>query len=183
MSNSRAGSNAVTGAVAVGTNVRIEHYETPAVEGWADLPKAERKRRLLDQHPPERVGECHNVTCVGMHEYLPALINPHNDFSLIEDQPTQVAFGSDNTSPTSSDTSLGNRVGAIGLTDPTNSGTEWSCTELVGSLELNNYDLYELGVESDSGTLFNHALLPTPLTPKSSNDEVIVTITWAFSAP
>lgn len=169
-------------AISVASNIRIEHYTTPDSVGWVDLPKTERKRRL-QQREPRQVGECHNVTCIRLHEYLPALINFRNDFDRVRDHPDRVAFGSDSTTPSSSNTSLGNRVGAVALTDPSNTGTEWSCTELVGALELNDENLRELGVVSETNDLYNHALLPTPLEPKTSNDELIVTITFGFSAP
>lgn len=169
--------------VDVNTNVRVEHYTPPEREDWTDLPKQERIQHLQAGADPKHVGECHNVTCIGLHEYIPALLNFHNDFELVADQPDRIAFGNSNTTPQSSNRSLNSRVGAVTLTDPSNSGTEWSCTELVGALELNNLDLYEVGVESDSGTLYNHTLLPNPLTPKTSSDELIITVNWTFSAP
>ena len=166
------------------TNIRIERYQTPPDGLWIHRDKADRLERYQDGAlDPVEITECHNVTCIGLHEYLPELLNFHNDFDLTTDHPDAIAFGSDGTTtPTSSDTSMGTRVGEITLTDPASTGTEWSCTELVGALELNNENLRELGVESESGILYNHALLPTPLEPKSSNDELIVTITIGFAS-
>lgn len=169
--------------VALDSNIRVEQYKTPDSEGWTDLPKRERLRRLQTTAEPETVGECHNVTCIRLHEYLPAFLNFRNDFDRIADHPDRLAFGDGTATPTQSDTQLNNRVGSVTLTSPRNTGAEWSCTELVGSLELIDEDLYELGVESETGDLYNHALLPEPIAPKTTNDELIVTVTWSFSAP
>jgi hypothetical protein len=171
-----------TEAVTIETNVRIERYEGYPEQSWTNRSKHVRKSIRQSAHTPVSVAECHNVSCVGLHEYLPALLNFHNTYDRVKDHPDAIAFGSSSTNPTSSDTSLNNRVGSVTLTDPSNSGTEWSCTELVGSLELNGEDLVELGVEGDSGALYNHALLPDPLTPKTSTDELIVTITISFAS-
>lgn len=125
----------------------------------------------------------HNVTCIGMHRQTAALLNHHNDHDTIVDPPTELAFGDDwggGTSPdstmfTSSDTSLNNRVGAVDLTDPSNSDDTYRVDEQVSSLELNGETLRELGIFTEAGKMWNHSPMPTEVN-KTSDEALTVSV-------
>lgn len=163
--------------VGLADNVHVTAYNVTALRDryprWATWPRHTRRRYVEAAAPEKWSGSTHNVTCASWHEQLAALANPANDFEAVEDPPSTVALGTDDSSFAVSDTALNNRVGEIALTDPSNTGDTWGMSEYLASTELNGYTLREMGIESAGGALYNHAAFPSPI-PKDSDLALII---------
>lgn len=170
-------------AVALQENVTLTAYDVSAVRArhgdWAELPKADRRRIVEAEAPVQEVQETHNVTCIGLHEYLPSLLNFKNDYDAVVDHAAEVAFGTDASTFAVSDRELNNEVGRIALTDPSDRTDTWAVSEFLSSVELNGSTLSELGIYSESGVLWNHAPIPNPIS-KDSSIAVIADISLPF---
>lgn len=136
----------------------------------------------LADHNVREVYHFSNITCVGLHSYIPLLLDFRNEYDRVVDHADLIAFGDDASAFAENDETLNNRIGEISLTDPESLGTQWRCSELLGQLELNGENIRELGVVSESGRLWNHAALPTPLEPKTTDDAVVINIAINFGA-
>lgn len=147
---------------------------------WDSLRKNEKLKlaRNVNMEVKRRV-QVHNVTTIDLHNYLAYNINPD---SSRNENGANIVFGNDNSSFSSSDTSLNNTVGQ---SDVSNATTDESVghtifTTFVDSTELNNNTLREVGLESNEGSLWNHAEI-TPEIDKSSSETMVVDITLSFS--
>lgn len=169
--------------ITLGDNVNVTTYDVSELraryDGWEAWPRETQRRYIEAKASVRASGSTHNVTCTGWHEQLAALANPQNDFAAVEDPPSTVAFGNDASSFAVSDTALNNKIGEVPLTDPSNRGDVWSMSEQVASTELNDNTLREMGIVSESGTLYNHAALPSPI-PKDSDLALIIEATVPF---
>lgn len=141
----------------VGFDVDVLRYHIPE---WDALPREARRANLLDPPrglTPSRVETVSNVTCDGWQEHLAhaATLDPSRGDEL--DGPGRLALGSDDSAFATTDTSLNNRLGSISITDPVSQGATFRVNEFLSSNELNGTTIRELGIESESGSLWNHA--------------------------
>lgn len=158
-------------------NVNVLRYLYPE---WDALRKKE-KLQLIRNTGPEAIQrvQTHNVTCVNFHTYLARNINPELNASQSGEI---MAFGSDDTSFSSSDESLNNKVGEISISDTQydEASAESSFTGFVDSTEFNGSTLAEIGLYSDAGDLWNHAGI-SPNISKTSSETVVADIFITFS--
>lgn len=169
-------------AVGIRDNVRIETYDIStlrAIEPRFDDLSKEGRRRLLSYIRPQSAQTAHNVTCNPLHELVAELLNFNANRENVDDIAT-LAFGSDDSSFSSTDTELNNKVGEIDVVDPSNDGTEFRVDEYVDSLELNGETLRELGLVSESGQLLNHAPFPSAI-DKTSSIALLVSVSIPIS--
>lgn len=164
-------------------NVKVKIYDTDVLRylypEWDTLEKEE-KFKLIQNTGKEalRKIKIHNVTCVGLHEYLTTCIDPEQDHTADGDE---IAFGTDNSSFSSSDTSLNNEVGRVDVSDSSeSSSTEIAFSSFVDSTELNGNTLAELGLYSNDGNLWNHAEI-SPTVDKTTSETIVAEIYIAFS--
>lgn len=159
----------ITSGVSAQSNVHVHVYDVAtaidaaadAGMNWRDMSKRERRAAVEGFGTLRETAHTSNATCVALHEDMARALVPTERGELPD--PDVLAFGDGTSSFTSSDTSLNNRVGEIGITDPTNDGTTWLISEYVDSLELNGETLAELGVVSSDGGLWNHSPMPNAI--------------------
>lgn len=165
-------------------NVRLRVYDVDVLRylypEWDALQKEE-KLKLTKNTGPEAIKrvEVHNATTTPLHKELARCIDPS---SSVDGSADQIAFGDDDSSFSSSDTSLNNRVGAVGIS---NSSIDLSVPDVlfesfVDSTELNGETLSEIALESTTSDIWNHADI-SPNISKSSSETVIAEITISFS--
>lgn len=165
-------------------NVRLSVFDVDVLRfiypEWDALEKKE-KLKLIKYISPEalRRVETHNVTCVGLHEGLAKSVDPETNYS---DEANKFVFGDDDSSFSSSDTSLNNKVGEVGISDTSLdlSSEEVTYTTFVDSTELNGNTLSEIGIETSDGNLWNHADI-SPNISKTSSETVVAEIFLTFS--
>ena len=94
----------------------------------------------------------------------------------IDSEATHVAVGTDNTTPTSSDTTLGSEVLRKARQDYTEGTSDVVVSLWISSLEANGNDLKEVGIfnASSGGTLLTRETFTT--ISKSSNTELWIDI-------
>lgn len=165
-------------------NVFVSTYDPAILEyafpEWPALSKRA-KLALLRAHEPgprERVRES-NTTTRALHRYLAQTIDPEHD---AEGFVQSVAFGTGGATGTSvEDTDVNTRVGIVQVTDTVYSPSvaEVQITAFVDSSELNGNLLDEVGVVSDGGDLWNHAVL-NPAVDKTASKTLVVDIFLSF---
>lgn len=146
----------------------------------AEYPELSRPEResAARQTLSASIQRVENVTCVGLHEDIVDAIDPGQRVSLGADD---LALGDDDsTSPSSSDTSLNNQIGRTDVTTADDEGSNLFLSTFIDSSELNGYTFREVGIYSESGTLWNHALLANPV-EKTSTKTVTIDVSLAFS--
>jgi hypothetical protein len=169
-------------------NVTVEVYD-PAVltylfPEWPALTKREKLAYIRRAVPParERARE-HNVTCVGLHEFLPKVLDPDQTDEL---DVSHLGLGDDDASFAAGDTALNTEQGRVVVTEAAVSGTQIDYEVFVDSSELNGVTLRELGLftgpASDSAALLlNHAAV-SPTVDKTNSKTVVFTVSLSFSA-
>lgn len=169
-------------------NVFTEVYDTAVLcylfPEWPALDKAE-KLALLREHipsPAER-GATHNTTCVGLHEFLAATIDP--DLTPNETV-SHLALGSNSTTPAANNKQLNAEIDRTEVTDSVTSGPDVTFETFIDSSEFNGTTLRELGLFSGPDTdstakLLNHSLI-SPEVNKTNSKTVIFSVTLSFSA-
>lgn len=123
--------------------------------------------------------QIHNATCVDLHKYLAKNIDPEKNANESGDK---IAFGDDDSSISSSDTSLNNKVGDVGISDTSydSSSQETTFTTFVDSSELNGETLSEIGLIGTDSNLWNHADIDPDIS-KSNSETVVADIFISFT--
>lgn len=124
-------------------------------EDWNDLPDEEKLAALDDLDPVVERETC-NATTEGMHEIQAASLNPaqNNDQAL-----TRLVVGTDGTSPSTTDSSLGDQVVSTDITESTTSGGTLIARGFLDTNQANGNLLKELGSKTHSGTLLNRGII------------------------
>lgn len=154
-------------------NIRFEKYDIDRVREhvpeWDILPKWMRHWYCRYYIQPVEVGSVHNVTCDGLHDYVALALTLTASDSSDLDPAGEIAFGDDESSFSTSDTSMNNEVGnRINVNDRTRSGKDFNIDEYLSSNEQNGNTLKEIGVFSQDGTMYQHASTPTNYNKDSS---------------
>jgi len=94
-----------------------------------------------------------------------------------------LALGTDSTSVSSADTSLGNEVYRTAVTDAVENGNTLTVATFFDSAEANGNDLEEVGLftAADTGLMLNHAQITT-LT-KTASKTLTVDVDLTFTNP
>lgn len=179
-----------------------------AVPEWDDLDKKAKKLVTL---PPEGIDlgdvdedyhdyalleveptdeeHTHNVTCVGLHEYIVDNLDPAQ--TAVKDNVTAayLGLGTDGTTtPASGDTDLNTRVYSETVTDHADNGASILCSTFVDSTEGNGNTFAELGLYSGDPAnlanadvfLLNHSTFSG--VTKDNSKTVTFDVTLSFSA-
>lgn len=143
--------------------------------GWDEYSKA-RKRDLAAQTPAKECSIHRNTTVDGLHESIVDLLDPASSVSL---SASELALGTDRTSPASGNTALNNEVDRIPVTETTDRGTTLVTSTFLDTGEANGFDLEEVGLvtQPSGGTLLNHSLIDTI----DKTDETAATIDVSLS--
>lgn len=116
-------------------------------------------RELLELTPPEAdVEETTNTTVAGLHEYIVDNLDPNQATNL---DCSHLAVGTDNTAPTTSESSLGTEAYRTAITDVIDNGNDLTTSTFLDSSEANGNTLVEVALYSAStgGTMFNRSLI------------------------
>lgn len=173
-----------TAQTAADDNIRIERYDIDAVRErfptWDDWPRSARKTYLQGAEPVH-VGTSSNVTTDLLHEYYATLLTIEPADTDLLDPPAEIAFGSDDTSFATTDTSMNNEVGSrLPITDKTSSAKDFEIDEFLSSNEQNGNTIAEVGVFSEDGDMLQHG--PTSTTyNKTSSFALLINITISHS--
>jgi len=151
-------------AVAV-FDLAIVRYQIPE---WDALPRSARLYHLIDGDiAPWRIEESSNVTTTGLHELTAELLALNAGQGDDIDPIDTLLLGDDDSSFATGDASLNNKVGEIQVTDQSASGATFEVNEFLSSNQLNGETIAELGLQTASGRLCNHAPTTTNYTKDS----------------
>lgn len=171
--------------VSTADNVRIARYDVDALRerypNWDDWPRHTRRRYCEHAADPESVERSSNVTCDALHEYYAAVLTFETGDGNRLDPPHEIAFGSDDTAFSTTDTTMNNEVGErITATDVSQTGKNTELDEYLSSNEQNGNTIKEIGVFSEGGEMYQHA--PTSTTyNKDSSFALVINITISHS--
>lgn len=175
---------------AIGDNVEAALYEVEQLReqfpDWDELSASEKLARMDDIEPTDTI-TAHNVITQTYREHLADLINP-DATTQTAISTTHMAFGSDNTAPSVSDTHLINEVYRDSIDDHVDrAGEEYAATILIQSDEAVGQNLVEAALVSESAPsnaddmAANRVILTdSRLDPKDSDHAVTVTIELNF---
>lgn len=168
-------------------NVYVTTYDTAILNvvfpEWPALTREEKYRllRAYRGNPralgrEERVG---NITTDSLHAYLAASIDPEQS---VDEGASMLVVGRGDTSPSTTNTDVNDRIGTTGVTDTIYSAStgELQVTTFVDSTQFNEETIREVGVLSDADSLWNHAVLGTSIEKsnvKTFTIDVFFTIT------
>ncbi len=119
-----------------------------------------------------------NTTLVDLHEYIVDVIDPNQSPS--SRTATHLAVGTDGTTPTSSDSALGNEVYRLAHSDRKDQNRDFWMSSFLDTSEANGHTLREVGtVTASSGGLFlNRALINEE--PKNDQKTMTIDVTLKF---
>lgn len=165
-------------------NVQLKVYDTDVLRfiypEWDTLDKNQKLQLVQNTgiEAAKKIKE-HNVTCIDLFNYLAKNVNPDRNADAAGEK---IAFGTDDSSFSSSDQSLNNNVGEITLSgaDTDASTHETTFTAFMDSTELNGYTLKELGLIGSDGGLWNHAAI-SPTVDKTNSETVVAEVFITFS--
>jgi len=148
----------------------VEVYENVSTvrPNFEDLPHSDQQLTLKKLRPTYRE-HTHNVASNDFVEYLVDVIDP-NQTSVTNQDPADFALGTDDTSPSPSDSSLQNQVGTITIASETDNGATLTMTGTIGESQLNGNTLREIGITNANNFFFNRALIG-PIA--KTNDETV----------
>lgn len=166
-------------------NIEIGIYDVAVLRylypEWDSLNKHQKLTLIKSTGPPTlRKIQIHNVTCVDLHKYLAKNIDPERN---VDESGDRIAFGDDDSSFNSSDTSLNSKVGDVGVSDTSYDAAsqETTFTAFVDSSELNGETLSEIGLIGTEGNLWNHADI-SPNVNKTNSETVVADIFISFTS-
>lgn len=152
-------------AVACHGRWRVATYDVARIEAiqpnWRHL--SDEAKLLLHGHvEPDSVDEFTNVTCVGLHEWIVDCLNASTTAPA---DVSEVALGRSDATPSTTDTSLNDEVGRVGVTEFADESDQLRVTSFVGEGEANvdtqaGETISEGGVYAGD-TLLNHSLFDT----------------------
>jgi len=164
-----------TTAEAVATdNVRVVAFDVDrlryAIPEWDALPRAARLAHLRDTPvAPRQTSTASNATTTGLHETIAAALTLAPTQGDDIDELDTLLLGDDDSSFSDTDTSLNNKIGDIQITDRSATGATFEINEFLSSNQLNGETIAELGIQTASGRLCNHA----PTTADYAKDQTI----------
>jgi len=148
-------------------DMAVVRYQVPE---WNALPRAAQRQHLIDRTAgPKRVDTTSNATTTGLHEVTAELLSLNAGQGGDIDEIDMLLLGDDDSSFSSSDTSLNNKVGEIQATDQSATGATFEVNEFLSPNQLNGETIAELALQTASGRLCNHA----PTTQSYSKDSQI----------
>lgn len=154
--------------VAVRDNVTIKTYDatllTYAEPTWPALPSEAKLALLSDDAVPDTVQSTHNVTCVGLYDYLVDRIDPFVTLPSGRRSVTHLAVGDNSVGGVAkSDTALNNEVYRAEVTSVNQTAGAATFTTLLDAGEANSYTLREIGLYNGAtgsgASLLNHATI------------------------
>lgn len=170
-------------------NVYVSTYD-PAVLTylWPEWPALDSKEKLglLRAYSPGPREEArqHNQTTRAFHQFLTRTIDPEQ--SPGRDGVAYLLAGRGGAGGTSSyDDSMNLPIGSpVEVTDTVYTATsaEVQVTTFVDSTQLNGYTIDEVGIQSEQGDLWNHAVLAS-VVDKTAAKTMVVDVFFAFSNP
>lgn len=121
----------------------------------------ERAEELLARSPPDaEVEETTNTTVDGLHEYIVDNLDPAQ---ARNEDCSHLAVGTDDTAPSTADSSLGAEVYRTEITDVIDNGKDLTTSTFLDSTEANGNTLAEVGLFTDTsannGTMLNRATI------------------------
>lgn len=127
---------------------------------------------------PTEVWETTNTTVKGLHEWIVDALHPGTTESA--ETIEYLAVGTDGTTPTSDDSSLGNEVYRVTNTDRENRGRDLRTSTFLDTTEANGNTLREVGLftESSGGLMVNRALISEIV--KNNRKTVTIDVTLKF---
>lgn len=176
---------AIAATVGVEENIRIARYDIAALRerypNWDDWPKHTRRRYCEYAAEPATVERVSNVTTDLLHQYQAEVLTLSSSDSDKLDPPSEIAFGDDDSSFSTSDTAMNNEFGnRISITDPSRSGKTTNFDEYLSSNEQNGNTIKEIGVFSSDGDLYQHSATSQDYS-KDSSFALIINITISHS--
>ncbi|WP_254535246.1 hypothetical protein [Halomarina litorea] len=163
--------------VGVECNVAVASYDvglaSAVIDAWDDLPDRARIAALR-RVPPEQFSLARNTTCVELHEWAV-------DGLCGKDTPalSEMAVGTNGTTPAETDRSLGNEVARIPLSSIEGNGDEVLTAAYLDEGEANGNTLQEIGLYADDRFL-NHASI-SPV-DKDASTTVTIEVSISFTA-
>lgn len=168
-------------SVAVKGEVTASAYSTTDLpDGWDEMSDTERLKCIRDVEP-EKSTTTSNVTTIDMHEYFASNLNP--DGGSVNVQADYLAIGTDDTAPSSSNTSLNAEYFRKGVSDGIVSGNELQVDTLIQSSEANGETIREVGLftttqGAQDERMLNHAAISDIQKDSSRNITIEVTLTF-----
>ncbi len=139
--------------------VRVHSIDTlrDEIPEWDALEKAE-KREAIESIEPDREHFHRNTTVDGLHQLIVDYLDPSQS---VTESASYLAVGTDDTTPSKGDSTLGNEVYRSATTDDSDNGTTIYTTTFLDTSEANGWTLREVGLftASSGGTLLNHSLI------------------------
>jgi hypothetical protein len=128
--------------------------------------------------PRKQVNVTFNTTVDGLHKYIVDEIDSTQSPSDLD--ASHIAVGTDDSSESPSDSSLGNEVHREGVDSSDDNGKNVKVQTLIGENEANGNTLREVGIftASSGGTMFNRAVISD--ISKTSNKTVTIEIELQF---
>lgn len=151
-------------------------------DSWDSLSDSEKLSYLSDEEPDERIVE-ENVTTIGMHEYFAENLNP--DTGSLNLAADYLALGDDDTTPSSSNTSLNNEFFRKQTSSGNATSNSLQVDTLVGKSQANGSTIREVGLFTDTSgganeRMLNHAVIADIV--KDNTREITFQITLTFNA-
>lgn len=154
-------------------DVRVYEDISDIRPGFNNLPHREQRTFLQKIKPVERY-VTHNVASTVFLEYLVDVLDRNQ--SVTDEDPDRFAFGTGNSTPSSSDTGLDNEVGEIAIATVTDDGTTLRMEGTVTESELNGNTLEEIAVTNNNAFFFNRALIG----PIEKTNDITFSVTGEF---
>lgn len=149
-------------------------------EDEPDPLDAARIAALREFVPYETRERSENTTVADLHEYLVDHLDVNQSVTALS--ASHLALGTDNTSPSVSDSSLGAEQYREGFDSTTDAGNDLESTTLLDENEGNGYTYEEVGIftAASGGTMFNRSLISS--TPKNSDNTATFEVVLQFRA-
>lgn len=143
----------------------------------AALEKGDRHALARDVEPSDEWVTT-NTTVRDLHEFIVDVLDPAT--SAGSETVTHLAVGTDNTTPTADDVSLGNEVYRVENTDRDNRGRDLWTSTFLDTSEANGNTLREIGLvtESSNGIFVNRSLISEVV--KNNRKTVTIDVTLKF---
>lgn len=167
-------------------NVYVSTYDPAILEflwpEWPALTNRERLQLLRAYQPgPRSGGRQHNETTLAFRQYLARTIDPEQNPS--RDKAERLMVGRGGAGGTSEyDDDMNLPVGDVEITDTVYSPRTASVqvTTFVDATQLNGWTIDEIGVQSQRGELWNHAVLGA-VVEKTAAKTVVVDVFFEFT--
>ena len=159
-------------------NVHVSVYDTAVLTflfpEWPALDPREKLATIRAYTPPPTTaGRDGNSTTTALHRHITAAIDPEQETT---DYVSRLAVGTDGASGSDyRNTELNNEVGRTDITDTVYDDTDpiLQTTTFADSTQFNDETIDEIGIISEDGDLWNHAVLGTPIEKTNAKTFVV----------